>query len=292
MTVGPVALRFARATRIALTGAQFQATLDGKSVHPWWSQPVRAGQELLLHGPVRGMRGYLCVRGGIDVMPVLGSRSTDLAAGFGGLGGRKLRDGDRLPIGQNVRRQDKATTPDAPAFGVKAPEWCRFAAAAAEPHRSDKYLGSAERGEVIRVLRGPEYDSFTEQARTAFWSDRWRITPNSNRMGYRLEGSTLGREHESELLSHAVLPGTIQVPGNGQPIVLMGDAHTTGGYPRIAVVIAADLWTCASGVRHAKKRATRLRKNTPICGRSTPRSPCTKSNCNVFRALLEGFVKR
>jgi biotin-dependent carboxylase-like uncharacterized protein len=245
MTVGPVALRFSRATRIALTGAQFQATLDGKSVHPWWSQPVRAGQELVLHGPVRGMRGYLCVRGGIDVMPVLGSRSTDLAAGFGGLGGRKLRDGDRLPIGQSVRRQGKATALDAPAFGVKAPQWCRFAAAAGEPVRPGKYLASAERGEVIRVLRGPEYDSFTEEARAAFWSDLWRITPNSNRMGYRLEGSVLGRAQETELLSHAVLPGTIQVPGNGQPIVLMGDAHTTGGYPRIAVVIAADLWKLA-----------------------------------------------
>ncbi|WP_116139722.1 biotin-dependent carboxyltransferase family protein [Trinickia diaoshuihuensis] len=244
-TVGPVVLRFTRATRLALTGAQFNATLDGKSVHTWWSLPVRAGQELVLHGPVRGMRGYICVRGGIDVIAVLGSRSTDLAAGFGGLGGRKLRDGDRLPIGQNIRRQDKATGVDAPAFGVKAPEWCRFAEAAREPARHGKYVGSTERGDVIRVLRGPEYDSFGEAARTAFWSDRWRVTPNSNRMGYRLEGSALSRDEASELLSHAVLPGTIQVPGNGQPIVLMGDAHTTGGYPRIGVVIAADLWKLA-----------------------------------------------
>ena len=245
VTIGPVALRFTRATRIALTGAQFNATLDGARVHTWWSLPVRAGQELLLQGPVRGMRGYVCVRGGIDVIPVLGSRSTDLAAGFGGLGGRKLRDGDRLPMGQSIRRQDRATGVDAPAFGVKAPEWCRFAEAAREPARHGKYVASGERGETIRVLRGPEYDSFTEAARTAFWSNTWRVTPNSNRMGYRLEGGALSREQECELLSHAVLPGTIQVPGNGQPIVLMGDAHTTGGYPRIGVVIAADLWKLA-----------------------------------------------
>lgn len=245
VTVGPVALRFARATRIAITGAQFGATLDGEPVHTWWSLPVRAGQELVLQGPARGMRGYVCVRGGIDVVPVLGSRSTDLAARFGGLGGRKLRDGDRLPIGHCEPAQAKATTDDAPAFGVKAPQWCRFAQAAHEPQRRGKHAAGAERGEVIRVLRGPEYDLFSEAARSALWSDEWRVTPNSNRMGYRLEGTALEREQASELLSHAVLPGTIQVPGNGQPIVLMSDAQTTGGYPRIGVVIAADLWKLA-----------------------------------------------
>jgi biotin-dependent carboxylase-like uncharacterized protein len=244
VTVGPTALRFGQATRIAITGAQFSATLDGVPVHTWWSLPVRAGQELILLGPARGMRGYVCVRGGIDVVPVLGSRSTDLNAGFGGLGGRKLRDGDRLPMGASTQ-QAKATAVDAPAFGVKAPEWCRFAEAAREPARRGKHAAGAERAVVIRALRGPEYDTFSEAARTAFWLDEWRVTPNSNRMGYRLEGSPLARDQETELLSHAVLPGTIQVPGSGQPIVLMADAQTTGGYPRIGVVIAADLWKLA-----------------------------------------------
>ncbi|MGN6232069.1 MAG: biotin-dependent carboxyltransferase family protein [Trinickia sp.] len=245
VTVGPMALRFAQATRIAITGAHFSATLDGAPVHTWWSLPVRAGQELVLLGPVRGMRGYVCVRGGIDVVPVLGSRSTDLSACFGGLGGRKLRDGDRLPTGASMERHGKATAADTPAFGVKAPEWCRFADVAREPARRGKHTAGAERAALIRVLRGPEYDTFSEAARTAFWLEEWRVTPNSNRMGYRLEGGVLAREHEAELRSHAVLPGTIQVPGNGQPIVLMSDAHTTGGYPRIGVVIAADLWKLA-----------------------------------------------
>ncbi len=257
VTVGPIALRFARATRIAITGAQFSAVLGGEPVHTWWSLPVRAGDELLLQGPARGMRAYVCVRGGIDVVPVLGSRSTDLAARFGGLGGRKLRDGDRLPIGQSDPVRPKAAEVDAPAFGVKAPQWCRFAQAAREPMRRGKHAAGAERGEAIRALRGPEYDSFSEAARSALWSDEWRVTPNSNRMGYRLEGTALEREHHAELLSHAVLPGTIQVPGNGQPIVLMSDAHTTGGYPRIGVVIAADLWKLAqvrlgTGVRFVR----------------------------------------
>jgi biotin-dependent carboxylase-like uncharacterized protein len=249
VTVGPAVFRFTQATRIAVTGAQFNATLDGAPVYAWWSLPVRAGQELVLQGPTRGMRGYLCVGGGIDVLPILGSRSTDLAAGFGGLGGRKLRDGDRLPVGTLASTQHRATSIDASAFGVKPPQWCRFAEVAHEPIRRGKHAAGAERAVAIRVLRGPEYDGFDEASRTAFWSDEWCVTPNSNRMGYRLTGSALTRERdaqrETEMLSHAVLPGTIQVPGNGQPIVLMGDAHTTGGYPRIGVVIAADIWRLA-----------------------------------------------
>lgn len=245
VTVGPMVLRFTQPMRVAITGAQFNATLDGAPVHPWWSLPVQPGQELVLHGPTRAMRGYVCVGGGIDVLPVLGSRSTDIGARFGGLGGRTLRDGDRLPTGAAPTRQGRALAVDAPAFGVKAPQWCRFAQVAHEPVRRGKHAAGAERAMSIRVLRGPEYDSFDEDARTAFWSDEWCVTPNSNRMGYRLAGTTLERLNETELLSHAVLPGTIQVPGNGQPIVLMGDAQTTGGYPRIGVVIAADLWRLA-----------------------------------------------
>ncbi|CAB3687901.1 biotin-dependent carboxyltransferase family protein [Trinickia soli] len=245
VTVGPAAFRFNHTTRIAVTGAQFGATLDGEPVYTWWSLPVRAGQELVLQGPMRGMRGYLCVRGGVDVLPVLGSRSTDLAARFGGLGGRKLRDGDRLPMGALAARQGRATDVDVPAFGVKAPQWCRFAEVSHEPVRRGKHAAGSERAAVIRVLRGPEYDAFDEDARTAFWSDEWCVTPHSNRMGYRLAGSPLAREGGDEMLSHAVLPGTIQVPGNGQPIVLLADAQTTGGYPRIGVVIAADLWKLA-----------------------------------------------
>ncbi len=246
VTLGPAVLRLNRAVRVAITGAQFQATLDGAPVHTWWSLPVRPGQELVLQGPARGMRGYVCVSGGIDVVPVLGSRSTDIGAGFGGLGGRKLRDGDRLPIGA-AAGQGRAMAVDAAAFGVKAPQWCRFADVAHEPVRRGKHPAGAERAIAIRVLRGPEHDTFEDESRTAFWSDEWSVTPNSNRMGYRLSGTPLSRERASasELLSHAVLPGTIQVPGNGQPIILMSDAQTTGGYPRIGVVIAADLWKLA-----------------------------------------------
>ncbi|MDQ7980812.1 biotin-dependent carboxyltransferase family protein [Paraburkholderia sp. SARCC-3016] len=271
ITFGPTVLRFPRATRVAITGGEFGATLDGTPVYSWWSVPVQAGQLLALNAAKRGMRCYVCVAGGIDVVPVLGSRSTDLGACFGGLGGRALRDGDRLPIGvaagaprevtangtTGVRTGETtgettgapATRPrglslDAPAFGVKSPAWCKFVLVD-EPVRRGRHASGAASEMPVRVLPGPDYDRFSDAAHRAFWSDEWRVTPNSNRMGYRLAGSALERNETIDLLSHAVMPGTIQVPPNGQPIVLMSDAQTTGGYPKIGSVIYADLWKLA-----------------------------------------------
>ncbi|HTR09352.1 MAG TPA: biotin-dependent carboxyltransferase family protein [Paraburkholderia sp.] len=247
ITFGPVALRFPRATRIAITGTDFGATLGGRPVWSWWSLPVAAGEELVLNGAKRGMRAYVCVAGGIDVLPMLGSRSTDLAAGFGGLAGRALKDGDRLAIGASFApgRERAALDPAAPAFGVKAPVWCNFALFDEPHHRRGRHADGVAWAVPVRVLRGPEYDSFTPEAQRAFWSDEWQLTPNSNRMGFRLTGTPLVRTNAQDLLSHAVLPGTIQVPPNGQPIVLMSDAQTTGGYPKIGSVIRADLWKLA-----------------------------------------------
>ena len=244
LTLGPATLRFTRATRVAITGTDFAATLDDKPVYSWWSLPVQAGQELTLRGARHGMRGYVCVAGGIDVLPMLGSRSTDLGAGFGGLGGRALRDGDRLPVGVPQVRKGHALSSAEPAFGVKAPAWCKFVHVD-EPIRRGKHTAGNSWSLPIRVLRGPEYETFTKTAQRDFWNEEWTITPNSNRMGFRLAGTVLERTDKADLLSHAVLPGTIQVPPNGQPIVLMGDAQTTGGYPKIASVIKADLWKLA-----------------------------------------------
>jgi biotin-dependent carboxylase-like uncharacterized protein len=243
ITFGPTVLRFLRATRIAVTGTEFGATLDGAPVYSWWSLPVQAGQQLTLNAAKRGMRGYVCVAGGIDVLPVLGSRSTDLGACFGGLGGRALRDGDRLPVGVPASRA-RGLSLDAPGFGVKAPAWCKFIVVD-EPARRGRHASGVASAPPIRVLPGPEYDSFSEAACDALWSDEWLVTPNSNRMGYRLAGTALERNEKVNLLSHAVMPGTIQVPPNGQPIILMSDAQTTGGYPKIGSVIHADLWKLA-----------------------------------------------
>jgi biotin-dependent carboxylase-like uncharacterized protein len=268
ITFGPVTLRFARATRVAITGTDFGATLNGKPVWSWWSLPVAAGEELVLAGAKRGMRAYVSVAGGIDVLPMLGSRSTDLAAGFGGLAGRALKDGDRLATGASFAPggERASLAPGAPAFGVKAPAQCNFVYVD-EPARRGRHPEGVLWAIPVRVLRGPEYDGFTADAQRAFWSDEWVVTPNSNRMGYRLEGTPLARDPQAastDLLSHAVLPGTIQVPPNGQPIVLMSDAQTTGGYPKIGAVIQADLWKLAQ-VRLAS--GLRFVETTPAIAR-------------------------
>ncbi|WP_024304420.1 biotin-dependent carboxyltransferase family protein [Pseudogulbenkiania sp. MAI-1] len=215
IVLGPVSLRFSRAGWFALTGADFDATLDGLPVWCGWRQPVRAGQVLQLRGSRHGMRAYLAVDGGIAVAEVLGARATDLGAGFGGFAGRALQAGDHLPQGEPVALEGKA--------GSRPPQWTP----------------------ELRALPGPEYDEFAAAAQDAFWTRPWAITPQSNRMGYRLAGPALTREASHELLSHGVLPGVVQVPPGGQPIVLLADAQTTGGYPRIATVIEADLWKLA-----------------------------------------------
>jgi len=233
ITMGGCELRFEAGTRIALAGDDFGARLDQRPLWPGWSVPVAAGQTLRLGGAnlgsaKAGLRSWLAVAGGIDVPAVLGSRSTDLKAGFGGHEGRALRKGDRLPLGpspldaaQQARR----------AFGIRGPEGL--------PQEADAPI-------ALRVMPGPEAEQFTAAARELFWRTPWRITPQSNRMGSRLEGPELKRRRGvGDMLSSGVIPGTVQVPPSGQPIVLMGDAQTTGGYPRIGVVIRADLWKLA-----------------------------------------------
>jgi len=232
ITMGACELRFDSDTRIALSGDDFAAQLDGHALAPYWSVPVRAGQVLKLAPtgphPGQGIRTYLAVAGGIAVPAILGSRSTDLKAGFGGLEGRALRKGDRLPLGA----PDRARKPIAgAAFGVRSPEW---SGVGRQTHDSGKVV-------TLRVLPGPEFEQFTLASQERLWQEQWRITPNSNRMGYRIEGSVLKRKQGRDLLSHGVVPGVIQVPPAGQPIILMGDAQTTGGYPKIGVVIQADL---------------------------------------------------
>lgn len=215
-TLGPATLRFTTACCIAVTGTDADATLDGRPLRPWWRQRVQAGQTLKLAAPRERMRSYLAVSGGIATAPALGSRSTDLKAGFGGLDGHALRDGDHLPLGLLAALPSRRV-------GLRPPDW----------------------DASVRVLVGPEHADFSVAARETFWATHWRLTPQSNRMGYRFAGPELKRVRGAELASHGVLPGVIQVPPSGQPIVLLADAQTTGGYPKIGVVIRADLWKLA-----------------------------------------------
>ncbi|AKJ69493.1 hypothetical protein PATSB16_38300 [Pandoraea thiooxydans] len=225
-TLGASAVRFTQDCRIALTGADCRAELDGQRVWSWWSFPVARGQTLTLRSPRQGMRTYLAIGGGIDVPMLLNSRSTHLSGGFGGWHGRALRDGDRLPLGVASAALESRAAP----YGVQSP--------AGFPGLETT---------SIRVLNGPEYEDFTVASHKTFWDTDWQVTPNSNRMGYRLGGPELHRKkhRHHDLLSHGVVPGVVQVPPAGQPIILMADGQTTGGYPKIGVVIGADLWKLA-----------------------------------------------
>jgi biotin-dependent carboxylase-like uncharacterized protein len=218
MVAGPIVLRFSHASCLAICGADFDADLDGVALRSGWRVYAQPGQVLTWRGARQGMRAYLAVAGGIAVPEVLGSRSTDIAAQFGGFMGRALHNGDYLPLG--------------------------LVAAEARCARS---VGGLQRlwTPELRVLPGPEYTEFGADAQQSFWQQAWAVSHQSNRMGYRLEGTPLMRAASGDLLSHAVMPGVIQVPPNGLPIVLLADAQATGGYPRIGVVIAADLWKLA-----------------------------------------------
>ncbi|MBY0572753.1 MAG: biotin-dependent carboxyltransferase family protein [Undibacterium sp.] len=215
IVVGPVQIRFHSKCWFALTGADFDARLNGERVAPAWRVLASAGDLLSLSGTRYESRCYLALSGGIDVPEVLGACATDLPARFGGYQGRALRAGDFLSLG-NGRQFDKS-------MGVLQRTWTP----------------------EIRAIAGPEYTQFSEASRSSFWRQAWKVSHQSNRMGFRLQGHALQRVITSELLSHAVLPGVVQVPPNGQPIVLLADAQTTGGYPRIATVIEADLWKVA-----------------------------------------------
>jgi len=224
--VFPFQVRFAQDCSFAVTGADVAARLDDTPLLPWWSTQARAGQVLHLGlpqgGAWRGSRAYVCVAGGVDVQPVLGSRSTQLRGAFGGHEGRALRQGDTLRFG--IRDSELRVTD----FGLVPP-------ALALPLQVDGLP-------AVRVLPAAEYTLYSEASRAAFWADPWKITAQSDRYGYRLSGTPLEAVSALEMRSHGIVPGVIQVPPGGQPIVQMRDAQPSGGYPKLGTVIEADLW--------------------------------------------------
>jgi len=222
--VFPFRLRFDVDCAFALTGADCAARLDDVPLLPWWSHQAHAGQLLELglpQGVQRASRAVLCLAGGVDVPQVLGSRSTQLRGAFGGHEGRALRRGD-------VLRAEAPGRACRTGFGLVPP-------AIALPLALDG-------GTVIRVLPAAEYLAFTPESRAAFWQRGWKITPQSDRYGFRLEGEALRPIAPMEMRSHGIVPGVIQVPHSGQPIIQMRDAQPSGGYPKFGTVIEADLW--------------------------------------------------
>lgn len=217
----PFEVRFHQTCTFALTGADSDATLDRKPLLPWWTVRAQAGQTLIMHRPRSGVRAYLTVAGGIQVEAVLGSRSTQLRGEFGGMAGRMLQRGDKLPLQHETDRGPGG-------FGVVPP------AELLPLFKDNEY--------AVRVIPAAEYPLFRQECREALWRKPWKITSQSNRYGYRLEGTPLLPEKTLEMRSHGIVPGVIQVPHGGQPIIQMRDAQPMGGYPKIGAVIEADLW--------------------------------------------------
>lgn len=208
---------FPEGAALALTGSDFGATLDGASVEQWTSFEANAGQ-VLRCGPTRtGARCYLCVKGGIEVRPFLGSASTHILSGLGGLDGRPLRKGDVLNIGVAANAAFRKRTISPQILERLAPR------------------------KVLRVTPGPQAAWFPESSHAAFYGATYRVTEESNRMGLRLEGAAIPDTSGGEMISEGVSLGAIQVPAGGQPIILFVEQQTAGGYPKIANIISADL---------------------------------------------------
>ncbi|SFU26801.1 5-oxoprolinase subunit C family protein [Paraburkholderia aspalathi] len=233
----PFRIRFLEDLSFAITGADCAARLGDRPVLPWWTVHAKQGDVLTFGVPTSGTRCYLSLAGGVDVPVVLGSRSTQLRGQFGGFNGRQLQKGDvvkAVGFAERVVPQDAVL---AAGFGTVPPEYSLSAPLS---------LPAAEAGEtVVRVLPAAEYDCYEPESLEAFWRDGWKVTPQSDRYGYRLAGPTLVATHSIEKRSHGIVPGVIQVPHSGQPIIQLRDAQPSGGYPKIGTVIEADLWRLA-----------------------------------------------
>src|SRR5262245_20346355 len=200
---------------VAVTGAEFVLTVDDEVVGHGAPFAVARGSRLRFGARRSGARAFVAISGGLAVPPLLGSRSTHLPTKMGGWLGRPLENGDRLPLGPAVERRYRREPIPSPA-GEPGPV-------------------------VVRVLPGPQRDNFDEDAISVLQSAPYLVTPESNRMGYRLRGPGLAHARGADIISDATAIGSLQVPASGQPIVLMADRQTTGGYPKLATVITADL---------------------------------------------------
>lgn len=217
-------VRFTGTVRFAVAGAPARVSLDGTSLPSFWSAVAEAGQVVAFEPSPVATWSYLAIAGGIDVPSVLGSRSTDLKGRYGGHQGRALAAGDRLA---------HRTPPSVDAIGARSGGF------GVEPPRGSITDGASVI--AVRAIPAREAVFFGAEARSAFWTAEWIVQPNSNRIGYQLGGPRLEPLEPLDLLSYGLIPGVVQVPPAGQPVVQLSDGNTCGGYPKMAVVIGADL---------------------------------------------------
>ncbi|WP_454254538.1 5-oxoprolinase subunit C family protein [Pseudomonas sp. Marseille-Q8238] len=233
VALGDVELRSQVDTWLAFTGADMPLTVDDRAQMGWSRFSLRAGQRVRLGYARSGQRGYLAVAGGFAARPVLGSVSTQVREGLGGLDGQgsALREGDLLPCAATLSGQRAASVP-----------W---------PYRPD-YRADAE----LRVITGGDAAQFSAVARQAFFTQRWCLSPNSDRMGVRLQGEAL--QAPLRQWSLGVTRGAIQIPPDGQPIILLADHQTMGGYPLLGFVHPLDLGRLAQCTARQALRFTQV----------------------------------
>ena len=217
VTLGGAEFEVLQDTAFAVTGGDLGATLVGVPLPMWQTVRADAGGHLAFAGPVLGLRAYLCVAGGFDTPPALGSRATHVGSELGGFEGRALQAGDQLPFGE------PASSPPA-----------RRVPARLIPDYGDDI--------TLRVVGGPQEDAFTADGLRIFYASTYTVTDRSDRMGARLDGAAIEAvDGRYDIVSDAVPRGSVQIPGDGKPIILLADRQTTGGYAKIGVVAAADL---------------------------------------------------
>lgn len=212
-------LQFRQDTVVAITGADLSPTIDGNSAPLWESIAIQRGSRLSFGKPQSGSRAYLAIAGGIDVPLVLGSRSTHCASETGGFRGRPLRAGDVLFSGALGKPRNRL-------IGRRL---------------SDQLLSRYTRSVPLRIIPGPQQKFFSESSLSTLTAASYTVSPQSDRMGYQLTGPKIVQKGSTRCISDGTAMGALQVPPDGQPILLMADRQTTGGYPKIAVVISADL---------------------------------------------------
>ena len=223
-TFGNVALTFDKETKIAITGATSDLYIDDFPMPLWETLIIPAGATLSISAPSSGLYSYVAIAGGIDVPKVLGSRSTHIGSSLGGFEGRALSQRDVLLIGT------ASATPIRPRAGTTAPQ--------------DLLRACDDNERRVRVIPGPQHDAFDDEAQSTFFSSTFTISNVTNRQGARLEGPTVPAiDGKHDIVSDPAYMGAVQVPSDGNPIVLLADRQPTGGYAKIASVISADLPT-------------------------------------------------
>lgn len=218
--VGPRLRVEAESAVVALVGASAELLGDGAiraTLPPNRSVRLQRGDRIDIAALRDGATAYLAVAGGVAVAPLLGSRSTSVLGGFGGIDGRKLADGDEVPLAND-------TAPAIPSRGMRQAPFGRKS--------------------VLRVVLGPQDGMFTADGVATFLGSTYRVTHEADRMGIRLEGPDIAHESGYNIISDGIASGAIQVPGSRQPIILLADRQTTGGYPKVATVISADIASC------------------------------------------------